>query len=294
MKAQGMDSICGVLMQKKETKGSMADQEFHGEGGTLTLSAEGILNGVGWNLVYAYGVDYDPVAALSAPPVKIAENVVSAAAGYNYGLYVTADGTLHFIGDSGIPYAERFAFEGRIRRVFAEANRDVFLLEDEKGDIWRWGCNFASDLTDRIMKPQAVLDDQVVTAKSGKAIWCYEVEGQTHYYKGILYENVGCSALATLRQRAVLHEEFRRLSAQYGEDNMLLKYVLRSRSPKHEICSPNWSEDAYERAEDVGFPFGPQVVNRRLCAYCGTAEELTYSIGIYTENRYLFQPIKCK
>ena len=26
-------------MQTKETKGSMADQEFHGEGGILTLSA---------------------------------------------------------------------------------------------------------------------------------------------------------------------------------------------------------------------------------------------------------------
>ena len=289
-----MDSTSVVETQTKETEGIMADFEFHGEGGTLTLSAKGILNGAGWDLVYAYGVDYDPVAALSAPPVKIAENVISAAAGYNYGLYVTADGILHFIGDSGIPYAERFAFDGRIRRVFAEADRDVFSLEDEKGDIWRWGCNFASELADRLTVPRAVLDDQVVTAKRGKAIWCYEAEGQTHYYKGILYENVGSSALATLRQRAVLHEEFRHLSAQYGADNMMLKYVLRNRSPKREIRSPDWSEEAYERCEDVGFPFGPQVVNRRQFAYSGTAEELTYSIGIYTENRYLFQPIKCK
>lgn len=281
-------------MQTKETEGGMADQEFHGEGGTLTLSAEGILCGAGWDLVYAYGVDYDSSAALSAPLVKIAENVVSAAAGYNYGLYVTADGTLHFIGDSGIPYAERFAFNGRIRQVFAEADRDVFSLEDEKGDIWRWGCNFACDLADRGTVPRAVLDDQVVTAKRGKAIWCYEAEGRIHYYKGILYENVGSSALGKLKQWAIQQKEYRHLSAQYGEDNMLLKYVLRNRSPKREICSPDWSEDAYERAEDVDFPFGPQVMNRRQCAYCGTAEELTYSIGIYTENRYLFQPIKCK
>ena len=289
-----MDSTNVVETQTKETEGIMADLEFQGEGGILTLSAEGILSGAGWDLVYAYGVDYDSAAALSAPLVKIAENVVSAAAGYNYGLYVTSDGTLHFIGNSGIPYAERFAFDGRIRRVFAEADRDVFSLEDEKGDIWRWGCNFACDLADRLTVPRAVLDDHVVTAKRGKAIWCYEAEGRTHYCKGILYENVGSSALATLRQWAILHEEFRHLSAQYGADNMMLKYVLRNRSPKREICSPDWSEEAYERAEDVGFPFGPQVVNRHLCAYCGTAEELTYSIGIYTENRYLFQPIKCK
>ena len=272
----------------------MADQVFHGEGGVLMLSAEGILNGTGWDLVYAYGVDYDPSAALSAPPVKIAENVVSAAAGYNYGLYVTADGKLHFIGDSGIPYAERFAFDGRIRRVFAEADRDVFSLEDEKGDIWHWGCNFACNLADRLKVPRAVLDDHVVTAKRGKLIWCYETEGQTHYRKGILYENIGSSALGKLKQWAIRQKEYRRLSAQYGEDNMLLKYVLRNRSSKREICSPDWSEEAYERAEDVGFPFGPQVVNRRKYACCGTEEELTYSIGIYTINRFLFQPIKCK
>ena len=289
-----MDSISGIVTQTRETEGSIVDQEFHGIGGTLALSAVGILYGTGWDLVYAYGVDYDPTAALSAPPVKIAENVVSAAAGYNYGLYVTADGKLHFIGDSGIPYAERFAFDGRICRVFAEADRDVFSLEDEKGDIWRWGCNFACDLADRIMIPRAVLEAQVVTAKKGKAIWCYESEGQTHYCKSILYENVGSSALGTLKQWTVRQKEYRRLSAQYGEDNMLLKYVLRSRSPKREIRSPNWSDEAYERAEDGGFPFGPQVVNRRKYACCGTEEELTYSIGIYTMNRFLFQPIKCK
>ena len=289
-----MDSISGVVTQIRETEGITAEQAFHGDGGILMLSADGILCGVGWNLVYAYGVDYDPSAALSAPPVKIAENVVSAAAGYNYGLYVTADGKLHFIGDSGIPYAERFAFDGRIRRVFAEADRDVFSLEDEKGDIWRWGCNLGFDLEDKIMKPRAVLDAQVITAKRGKAIWCYEAEGRTHYCKGILHENLGSSALGKLKQWTARQKEYRCLSAQYGEDNMLLKYVLRSRSPKREIRSPNWSEEAYERAEDVGFPFGPQVVNRRKYACCGTEEELTYSIGIYTMNRFLFQPIKCK
>ena len=289
-----MASIRAVVTQTKETKKSIADREFRGEGGTLTLSSEGILYGAGWDLVYAYGVDYDPAAALSAPPVKIAETVVSAAAGYNYGLYVTADGTLHFIGDSGIPYAERFAFDGRIRRVFAEADRDVFSLEDDKGDTWRWGCNFAFDLADRLLVPRAVLDDQVVTVKKGLAIWYYEADGRTHYRKGILCENVGSSTLGRLRRLAIRHEGYRRLSAQYGEDNMMLKYVLRNRSPKREIRSPDWSEEAYERAEDGDIPFGPQVVNRHQCAYCGTAEDLTYSIGIYTENRYLFQPVKCK
>ena len=67
---------------------------FSGVGGMLTLTSDGVLYGVGWDLAFPYGVDYDPAAAMAAPPVRIAERVVSAAAGYNYGLYVTADGAL--------------------------------------------------------------------------------------------------------------------------------------------------------------------------------------------------------
>ena len=111
---------------------------YQGVGGRLTLTAEGELYGAGWDLTLPYGVDYDPAAALAAKPVKIAGDVISAAAGYNYGLYVTSDGTLHFVGSSGIPYAERFSFDGRVREVFAEPDRDVFRLRDENDDTYVW------------------------------------------------------------------------------------------------------------------------------------------------------------
>lgn len=61
------------------------DRVYTGSGGTLRLADDGVLSGAGWDLTLPYGVDYDPAAALAASPVKIAEGVISAAAGYNYG-----------------------------------------------------------------------------------------------------------------------------------------------------------------------------------------------------------------
>ena len=61
----------------------MKDRTLTGVGGRLTLTPTGELYGVGWDLAVPYGVDYDPADALAAPPVKIAEGVLSAAAGYN-------------------------------------------------------------------------------------------------------------------------------------------------------------------------------------------------------------------
>lgn len=82
----------------------MKTRTYSSVSAVLTLMPEGTLYGAGWDLSLPYGADYDPAAALASPQLKIAEGVISAAAGYNYGLYVTEDGALHFIGSSGIPF----------------------------------------------------------------------------------------------------------------------------------------------------------------------------------------------
>ena len=275
----------------------LSDQIFSGTGGTLTLTPDGVLFGAGWDLTLPYGVDYDPAAALAAPSVKIAEGVISAAAGYNYGLYVTADGTLHFIGSSGLPFAERFAFDGRIREIFAAADRDVFSLTDEAGDIYVWGLNLSGELQPLELVPRAVLDDQRIVRRMGKAVWRYRQNGQEHRQKGMLAEHQAWELRAELRRRVSEDERYRVLSAACGEDNLLLKYVKRSASPKREVCSPNWSEEDFARTEgEEGcvFPRAPGMRELRLEAWCGTEEELNYSVGIYTTNRVLYRPVKAR
>ena len=263
-------------------------------GGTLWLSKDGVLFGAGWDLSIPYGVDYDPAAALAAPPVKIAEDVISAAAGYNYGLYVTGDGALHFIGTSGIPFAERFAFDGRIAEVFAEPDRDVFRLKDEAGETYVWGDNLSGNLQKTRLTPRAVLDDQTLTSRRGKAVWRFERWGAEHRCRGLLLEHATWEVRGELRRQASESTEYRRLSAEYGENNLLCKYIQRRVSPDRDIQSANWSEEVYESLADgpSAVPQYPGVRNLRVEAYCGKERDILYTIGIYTINRYLFRPIK--
>lgn len=272
----------------------MKDRTFTGVGGRLTLTAEGGLYGVGWDLTIPYGADYDPAAALAAPPVKIAEGVVSAAAGYNYGLYATADGSLHFVGNSGIPYAERFAFDGRVREVFADPDRDVFRLTDEADESWVWGDNWSGALQKTERTPRAVLDGQTLTQRRGKAVWRYQLDGKERRCKGLLLEVPGWETLGKLRRQVSESEDYRRLSAEYGENNLLLKYIRQGLSPDRDIQSENWSEEEYDGMEECpnAIPHQPGV--RKLCleAFCGRERIVTYTVGIYTINRHLFQPVK--
>ena len=267
---------------------------FSGVGGTLTLTADGALYGAGWDLRIPYGVDYDPAAALAAEPVKIAEGVISAAAGYNYGLYVTADGTLHFVGSSGIPYAERFAFDGVIREVFAEPDRDVFRMTDENGEAYVWGNNWSGTLQPLKLTPRAVLDGQTLTSRRGKAVWRYELDGTEQRFRGLLLEHAPSEIRGELHRQIGENAEYRRLSAEYGENNLLCKYIRRSVSPDRDIQSENWSEADYEGLEvgPAAVPKLPGVRNLRLEAYSGKERDIVYTVGIYTGNRYLFRPIK--
>ena len=272
----------------------MKDRIWTGVGGRLTLTPDGSLYGAGWDLVLPYGVDYDPAAALAAPPVKIAEGVVRAAAGYNYGLYVTADGTLHFIGSSGVPFAQRFAFDEKIREVFAAPDRDVFRLTDENGDAWIWGDNWSGRLQPLKLTPRAVLDGQTLASRRGKAVYRYTLNGTEYRCKGLLLEHAAWEIRGELHRQISESAAYRRLSAEYGENNLLCKYIQRSVTEDRAIQSDNWSKAEYESLEEgpAAVPQFPGVRNLRLEAYCGKERDFHFTVGIYTVNRVLFRPIK--
>lgn len=267
---------------------------YTGSGGTLRLADDGVLSGAGWDLTLPYGVDYDPAAALAASPVKIAEGVISAAAGYNYGLYVTADGALHFVGSSGILYPERFAFDRRIAEVFAEPDRDVFRLTDEAGDTYVWGDNWSGCLQPLKLTPRAVLDGQSLTSRRGKAVWRYEKDGTEHRCRGLLLEHAAWEIRGELHRQISESAEYRRLSAAYGENNLLCKYIRRSVSAERDVQSENWSETDFDSLEEGpgAVPRWPGVRNLRAEAYSCKERDFSYTVGIYTVNRVLFRPIK--
>lgn len=269
------------------------EREFYGEGGRLVLTDSGRLYGSGWNLTFLYSVDYSEEKAKAAAPVLLAENVISAAAGYNYALYVTDDGTLHFVGDSGIPYKERFSFEGKVREVYAEPDRDVFRLTDENGDRYIFGENRLGEIRPLIYKVHAVLDNQVVTLRDGELVWIYKQDGTECRRIGLLRNYLSFSQRGLLRMRISQTEFYQKLARQYGVHNIELKYVLRSKSEKRHIKSPDWSDDL-RRLEHLtsNIPHGPGITDIRKGPYNGIERDYHYSVGLLTTNYYLFRPVK--
>lgn len=270
------------------------DREFSGEGGRLILTADGILYGSGWDITFPYSVDYSEEKAKAAEPVKIAENVISASAGYNYALYVTEDGLLHFVGDAGLPFKERFSFDGKIKEVFAEPDRDVFSLIDEKGVKYVWGDNHCEYIMPSEHIIHAVVNDQKITLHDGQMIWEYKKNGKECRSKGLLLNFHDSEKLGIIKKRLGQTQMFKDLSKEYGADNIFFKYVLRSETEFRKIESPDWSLEEYEKLDELKtpYPHGEGITDVRRGAYSGREKDFIYSVGIYTFNYFIYRPVK--
>ena len=268
-------------------------REFYGEGGRLTLTEDGVLYGAGWNLTFPYSVDYSEEKAKAAAPVKIAENVTDAAAGFNYAIYVTDDGKLHFVGDSGIPFRERFSFDGVIRGVSAEPDRDVFYLTDENGDRYVFGYNAEGSLVPLEYTIHGVFDNQVVTMRDGVLVWIYKQDGKECRKIGPLLNYFLMEIRGVLRMRISRTKFYRDIVREYGEDNIEVKYVLRSKSEKRRIKSADWTNDlrSLELLNDY-IPHGRGITDIRRGPYIGIERDYTYSLGLLTINYFVYKPVK--
>ena len=139
-----------------------------------------------------------------------------------------------------------------------------------------------------------MLDGQTLTQRRGKAVWRYQLDGREFRCRGTLLEVPGWEMLGELRRQVSQSDDYRRLSAEYGENNLLLKYIRQGLSPDRDIQTENWSEEEYDGMEKCpnAIPRRPGVRNLCLEAFCGKERNVTYTVGIYTLNRYLFRPIK--
>ena len=111
-----------------------------GHDGVLVLLSNGQLFGLGNNTQGQYCPRR--IGEYIDKPEKIADGVISAAAGYNYSLYLDSNGKVHFLGNSGVPYKERFdQCDFVFKKVFACNYSDIFGVEDIDGNFYVWGDN---------------------------------------------------------------------------------------------------------------------------------------------------------
>ena len=117
-------------------RAALAPKVFAGEGYGLVLTPDGDLYGIGKNhsgQIEENGRDY------YSYPHPMAKNVISAAAGEHYAVYVTRDGETHLRGRGEL--AERFPGFSGARKVSAESHCDWYWICDEAGQVFCFGDN---------------------------------------------------------------------------------------------------------------------------------------------------------
>lgn len=123
---------------------------FAGRDYALFLTKGGRLYGFGSNDTNSIAPGEDREVRI---PLLMAENIVSAAAGYCYSICLDQNGGIRLFGQTSHPYPERFQTpEGRTAEVFASPSDNIFWLRMEDGRLLSFGYNMRNQIAPRIEK----------------------------------------------------------------------------------------------------------------------------------------------
>lgn len=240
-----------------------------GYDGVLVLLGDGRLFGFGNNTQGQYcprriGEKIDT-------PEKIADNVISVAAGYNYSIYLDANGKLHFLGNSGIPFKERFDQGSLIfKEVYAKNNKDVFWAVDKNGEVYIWGTIKDSR---RLLKKFEPIETQFTTYESSWWRYCDSYETQTDTY--VFDSHSKYHRLDDITLSIKSRPDYIKFSKKYGEDNLQIVFSTLEK----EFINSNFY-DNYDHFIEEGKSF-------REANYIVVLQPEVYFL-----NRYIFQPVK--
>lgn len=143
----------------------------------LILTGDGRLYGIGSN---SSGQIDEQGPYRYDQPRLMAKDVISAAAGNGYSIYVTRDGNVHLRGRGEL--AERFTGFSQAREVYAGSRKsawaDSFWIRDRQDRVWCFGENYDEALQPRTRDFRGSLPELVATT-SYKG---YREENHSYYY----------------------------------------------------------------------------------------------------------------
>ena len=241
-----------------------------GYDGVLVLLGDGRLFGFGNNTQGQYcprriGEKIDK-------PEKIADNVISAAAGYNYSLYLDAEGKVHFLGNSGIPFKERFE-QGNLvfKEVYAKNNDDIFWVVDEAGKSYIWGV--INHNKKFLKKLQSVKTKLTVW---NKRYWEWDSYKTQKYYREE-FNHSSYYGLDDIKLWLKSGSDYKGFINEYGEDNLQIEFSILEKKIIDSKCK---EEEDYANEEGIDFNENNYIV--------------TLQPVVYFLNRYIFQPLETK
>lgn len=176
-------------------------------------------------------------------PAKVAENVKSVATGYNYSLYLDSASKVHFLGNSGISFKERFKQDALVfKKVFARLDIDIFGAEDIDGNFYVWGDNHSQMLEPSSKKLLYVPDEDFMKNFSSRnETYEYYSFGWVFNYSSkslsqLLHQT--CHEASVTFSKKDIQEAIRetdiygRLAKLYGESNLEIESELRESHEK--------------------------------------------------------------
>ena len=202
-----------------------------GYDGILILLGDGRLFGFGNNTQGQYCPCH--IGEKIEKPEKIADGVISAAAGYNYSLYLDTDGKIHFLGNSGIPFKERFTQGDLVlKEVYAKNDIDIFGAEDIYGNFYIWGDNHSEQIEPIVV--EHIMD--LETIETQQVIGKLTLEVKEHYFSD--YARIHFNDFFPLSEKELeysikMKSDYKSFSKLYSEYNLEIHLeILKSQALK--------------------------------------------------------------
>ena len=236
---------------------------------------------------------------VDSKPVKVAEKVTSVAAGYNYSLYLDVAGKVHFIGNSGIAFRERFNQSNLIfKKVFARRDSDIFGAEDIDGNFYVWGENCNGHVFKSISKKFLFTLNTVsseITNKTELNLSTYGTYGSEWivrwYSNSEDYSPSFCELESSIKTTAE-YDKFRKI---YGEENLKIEFNVLSKgtileSGKDKDYEKESTNDKYYDDRLPSEDHGPYQGKKTY--YAWKKMRVSLRPDLYLINNYIFIPMQ--
>ena len=231
----------------------------------------------------------------------VARNVISATAGYNYSLYLDTEGKVHFIGNSGIAFKERFN-QGDLafKKIFARQDVDVFGAEDIDGNFYVWGDNHNCRL-EKWNKTFLITLNTVSTSLINKTylkLSKYETYGSKWIVRWYSHSDDYSPAFCELESSIKTTTEYEAFRKIHGEENLEIDFTVLSKgatiaSGKDKDYDRECTNSAYydNNLPLVAIAYGN--IYQSTLTY-SKWEEISISLcsNLYLTNKYIFAPLK--
>jgi len=248
---------------------------FAGYPGVLILMLNGDLYGYGNNDNGAFGKENYGI--ILTKPQLVAENVKSAALGYNFSIYLTKEGKVELLGArTNVPFRERFQGIPNADEVYASGSNDIFWVKYKNGELGVWGANTEGQIAEVTKLPLGEYE-RIVKEYDSSEKWEKLLDRSSYGNSRVVYNYSSSWTAPTMeeiKKELQKTEEFRMYAEKYSAANIILDTKKEKEMGQ--------KKETVERGTR-------QIFNDMT--YTKKSGDALYKTRMYYQNNYLYHPI---